>query len=92
MRNAVCQATADSPRCRRAIASAERHCAIRAQATIATVLAARLVHSVSRSESPFGRPASVEELANVIVFMASARASYVTGTVVSVDGGASWRK
>jgi len=41
---------------------------------------------------PFGRPASVEELANVIVFMASARASYVTGTVVSVDGGASWRK
>ena len=41
---------------------------------------------------PFGRPASVEELANVIVFVASARASYVTGTVVSVDGGASWRK
>ena len=41
---------------------------------------------------PFGRPASVEELANVIVFLASARASYVTGTVVSVDGGASWRK
>jgi NAD(P)-dependent dehydrogenase (short-subunit alcohol dehydrogenase family) len=40
---------------------------------------------------PFGRPASVEELANVIVFMASPRASYVSGTVVSVNGGASWR-
>jgi NAD(P)-dependent dehydrogenase (short-subunit alcohol dehydrogenase family) len=40
---------------------------------------------------PFGRPASVDELANVIVFMASPRASYVSGTVVSVNGGASWR-
>jgi 3-oxoacyl-[acyl-carrier protein] reductase len=41
---------------------------------------------------PFGRPASVEEVANVVVFLASARASYVSGTVVSVDGGAAWRK
>jgi 3-oxoacyl-[acyl-carrier protein] reductase len=41
---------------------------------------------------PFGRPASVEEVANVVVFLASERASYVTGTVVSVDGGAAWRK
>ncbi len=41
---------------------------------------------------PFGRPASVEEVANVIVFLASERASYMSGTVVSVDGGAAWRK
>lgn len=41
---------------------------------------------------PFGRPATVDELAAVIVFLASDRASYVTGTVVTVDGGASWRK
>jgi NAD(P)-dependent dehydrogenase (short-subunit alcohol dehydrogenase family) len=41
---------------------------------------------------PFGRPASVEEVANVIVFLASDRASYMSGTVVSVDGGAAWRK
>ena len=41
---------------------------------------------------PFGRPASVEEVANVIVFLASERASYVSGTVVSVDGGAAWRR
>jgi NAD(P)-dependent dehydrogenase (short-subunit alcohol dehydrogenase family) len=41
---------------------------------------------------PFGRAATVDELAAVIVFLASDRASYMTGTVVTVDGGASWRK
>jgi len=41
---------------------------------------------------PFGRPAAVDEVANVVVFLASERASYMSGTVVSVDGGAAWRK
>jgi NAD(P)-dependent dehydrogenase (short-subunit alcohol dehydrogenase family) len=41
---------------------------------------------------PFGRPATVDEVANVVVFLASERASYMSGTVVSVDGGAAWRK
>jgi NAD(P)-dependent dehydrogenase (short-subunit alcohol dehydrogenase family) len=36
---------------------------------------------------PMGRPASVEEVANVVAFVASDRASYLSGTVITVDGG-----
>jgi NAD(P)-dependent dehydrogenase (short-subunit alcohol dehydrogenase family) len=36
---------------------------------------------------PFGRAARPEEVADVVVFLASDRASYVSGTVVTVDAG-----
>ena len=36
---------------------------------------------------PQGRAATVEEVADVVVFMASERASFMSGTVVTVDGG-----
>ena len=36
---------------------------------------------------PLGRLAEPEEIAAVIVFLASERASYVTGAAWSVDGG-----
>ncbi len=39
------------------------------------------------SNLPLGRAASVQEVADVIVFMASERANFVNGTVVTVDGG-----
>lgn len=40
---------------------------------------------------PFGRPATPEEIADMAVFLASARASYMSGTVVHVDAGSASR-
>jgi NAD(P)-dependent dehydrogenase (short-subunit alcohol dehydrogenase family) len=36
---------------------------------------------------PFGRPGKPEEVADVIAFLASPRAGYISGTVVTIDGG-----
>ncbi|MGD8476254.1 MAG: short-chain dehydrogenase/reductase [Burkholderiales bacterium] len=40
---------------------------------------------------PYGRPATVDEVANVAVFVASDKASYLSGIVINVDGGHSAR-
>lgn len=39
------------------------------------------------SNLPLGRAASVQECAEVVTFMASDRAGYMSGTVVTIDGG-----
>ena len=38
-------------------------------------------------ESPLGRMAEPEEFANIATFLVSHRSSYLTGTMISVDGG-----
>lgn len=40
-----------------------------------------------KSRTPMGRPGTPEEVADLIVYLASPRASYVTGVDVPVDGG-----
>ena len=40
---------------------------------------------------PFGRPATPEEIADMVVFLASERASYMSGAVVDIHGGGAYR-
>jgi len=39
------------------------------------------------ADIPLGRVGSPEEFANMVVFLVSERASYVTGATIQVDGG-----
>jgi 3-oxoacyl-[acyl-carrier protein] reductase len=45
------------------------------------------VTSESTSSIPVGRYGRPEEYANVVAFLASERASYITGSSIRVDGG-----
>ncbi|WP_070106396.1 SDR family oxidoreductase [Burkholderia plantarii] len=40
---------------------------------------------------PFGRPSEPEEMADLVAFLASDRASYLSGVVIDADGGAKYR-
>jgi NAD(P)-dependent dehydrogenase (short-subunit alcohol dehydrogenase family) len=44
-------------------------------------------HEELRARYPAGRPARADEVADLMVFLASPRAAYITGTVVTIDGG-----
>ena len=39
------------------------------------------------ADVPLRRAGSPEEVASLVVFLASGRASYITGTSIAVDGG-----
>jgi NAD(P)-dependent dehydrogenase (short-subunit alcohol dehydrogenase family) len=39
------------------------------------------------ADYPGGRPATPEEVADLMLFLASPRAGYITGTIVTIDGG-----
>jgi len=41
---------------------------------------------------PLGRPAHVREVADLILFLASPKAGYISGTVVTIDGGIASRR
>jgi len=44
-------------------------------------------YDLAHRQHPLGRPAEPEEVADVIAFLVSARAAYVTGAAIMVDGG-----
>ena len=45
------------------------------------------VQKIWTDQIPLGRMGNPEEFANMVVFLASEKASYITGTVIQVDGG-----
>ena len=78
-----------------AISLAEHHIRVNAVApgTIATEMSRSRILATEESRrkmmlrTPLGRPGEVEEVAALIAFLASDDASYITGEIVSIDGG-----
>jgi NAD(P)-dependent dehydrogenase (short-subunit alcohol dehydrogenase family) len=64
---------------------------LRAQASQRFGDAERWRECQDASKLPAGRAAEPKEVADVAVFLASDRASYMSGTIVTVDGGRTYR-
>jgi enoyl-[acyl-carrier-protein] reductase (NADH) len=47
---------------------------------------------VARARYPLTRPAHVHEITDLIVFLASYRSGYTSGTIFTVDGGIASRR
>jgi 3-oxoacyl-[acyl-carrier protein] reductase len=50
-------------------------------------LAIEQIHKRWEANIPMGRMGQPREFADLVVFLASERASYITGTTIQVDGG-----
>jgi sorbitol-6-phosphate 2-dehydrogenase len=51
------------------------------------ITVAQLRDGYSKSSIPLGRPGRLSEVADLVLFLASGRASYIHGTVVNISGG-----
>jgi len=49
--------------------------------------AERLYQATLRASTPLGRPGKPEEVADLIAFLASPRAAFISGTSIAIDGG-----
>jgi NAD(P)-dependent dehydrogenase (short-subunit alcohol dehydrogenase family) len=74
----VCPGSIDSPR---------RRARLEAQAKEEKKPVDELMQTTVGRAIPMGRVGKPEEVASIIVFLAGAQASYITGTVINVDGG-----
>ncbi len=45
------------------------------------------INKLGRQWAPLGRYGEIDEVADLVVFLASERASYITGAAINVDGG-----
>jgi hypothetical protein len=48
-------------------------------------------HPELMKKNPFGRQATVDEIAAAVVFLASDLSAYTSGTILTIDGGGSKR-
>jgi NAD(P)-dependent dehydrogenase (short-subunit alcohol dehydrogenase family) len=76
--NVVCPGSVDSPRWR---------ARLEARAKEEKTSVDELIKTTVGKAIPLGRVGRPEEVASMIVFLAGAQASYITGTVINIDGG-----